>query len=133
MKHLLLSFIFLSSSFAFACPDLTGLYDCGPRGTLELTRYSDGYEFNEKGKITFMRNDNKTYHIDETTTYSSFCEEKSFHIRLNFINENVGPVAMETAFFIDSDNNLAQLGGIRYDVDGKEKMFPYGNVCPRIK
>lgn len=133
MKYLIASFLFLSVSSAFACPNLSGTFDCGHRGSLEIKFHETGYEFVEDGDASFVPNDNISHQLDETTSYVGFCKESSFHIRINGINENVGPLVVETAFFLDENNDLAQIGGLKYSVDGKEETFPYGYVCKRVK
>lgn len=115
-----------------ACPNLTGVFDCNENGIVKINVVDKGYEFVEDNQIKFVPTDSKSYELDATSTYMGFCQEKTFHIRINSINESVGPLTIETAFFIDSDNNLGQIGGLKYMVDGKEQVFPYASICKRI-
>lgn len=133
MKLFLVFAITLISTGAFACPDLSGIFDCGFKGILEIKMHDTGYEFIEDNDPSFVPTDNVSHQLDETTSFKGFCKEESFHIRINSLNESVGPLVVETAFFLDANSDLNILGGLRYDVDGKEKAFPYGSVCTRKK
>jgi hypothetical protein len=142
MKFLLTVFMSLFAVSAFACPDLTGTYQCKKddndakdTGVISFAMASSGgYIVTDKDDPSnpgSLPTDGQTYQ-DGDNSYTGSCSGNIFQAVITGVDQQVGPYTVNAKFYLDPASNLVEDEMIKFNYGGQPHQQQYKETCTKI-
>lgn len=144
MKNIAIAFVSLFATAAFACPDLTGTYQCekdqndsADTGVISVvvdsSTGSTVYSITDKddGALSTLPTDGQTYQ-DGEYTYTGSCVAESFNMVVTGVDAQIGAYTVTLAYTLDATKNLVGSGDVKFNYGGQPQQQPINNTCKRL-
>lgn len=133
-------FVFLAAFTtvnAFACPDLTGSYQCNNEDGQSIIQIqqseengSTAYAITTNGEVSYVIPDNTEYTGEDGTKVRMWCESNQVRINIQAVDTEAGPWVANLAYYQDESKNL--VNDISITLKSTGENFKTSDVCSKL-